>query len=174
MKLPVLLIRIPSKQFKKDSRHCARIEPPLLLRQFIRTLVRLLNADHLPSHRLSTIMKADRIIVVMNGEIVEEGSHEELIHKKGKYQNLWSKQLFVKPADERGERCRSRSPQKRDANIINDLTPGRQTTELAKVLKTTPHEEPSKNEAAQDVGRKSDSSDDPCGGHKREVSEDAK
>ena len=116
-------------------------------------------------------MKADRIIVVMNGEIVEEGSHEELIHKKGKYQNLWSKQLFVKPADERG---RSRSCQKRDANIINDLTPGRHTTELAKVLKTTPHEEPSKNEAAQDVGQKSDSLDDPCGGHKREVSEDAK
>ena len=118
-------------------------------------------------------MKADRIIVVMNGEIVEEGSHEELIHKKGKYQNLWSKQLFVKPADERSERCRSRSPQK-DANIINDLTPGRQTTELAKVLKTTPHEEPSKNEAAQDVGQKSDSLHDPCGGHKPEVSEDAK
>ena len=118
-------------------------------------------------------MKADRIIVVMNGEIVEEGSHEELIHKKGKYHNLWSKQLFVKPADESSERSRSRSPQ-RDANIINDLTPNRQTTELAKVLKTTPHEESSKDEAAQDVGRKLDSSDDPCGGHKREVSEDAK
>jgi ABC-type glutathione transport system ATPase component len=116
-------------------------------------------------------MKADHIIVVMNGEIVEEGSHEELIHKKGKYQNLWSKQLFVKPADERD---RSRSPQKRDVNIINDLTPNRQTTELAKVLKTTSHEEPSRNEAAQEVGRKSDSSDDPCGGHKREVSEDTK
>jgi ABC-type multidrug transport system ATPase subunit len=136
-------------------------------------------------------MKADHILVVMNGEIIEEGSHEELIHKKGKYQNLWSKQLFVKPADE----CnRSRSPQKRDANIINDLTPNRQTTELAKVLKTTPHEEPSKNQATQDVGRKpagsdnpcggykdestqgvvrkSDGSDDPCGGHKREVSAD--
>lgn len=49
------------------------------------------------AHRLSTVVNADRIIVVGGGEIVEQGSHEELLEKKGKYANLWSKQVFVRP-----------------------------------------------------------------------------
>jgi ABC-type dipeptide/oligopeptide/nickel transport system ATPase component len=88
-------------------------------------------------------MRADRILVVMNGEIVEEGTHDELIHAKGKYLGLWSKQVYVKPAD---DRARSQSPKKRDAEIINDLTPSRQKAELAKIMKTTAHEEPPTHE----------------------------
>lgn len=42
------------------------------------------------AHRLSTIMKMDRIVVMENGQIVEEGKHEDLIKKKsGIYQKLW-------------------------------------------------------------------------------------
>lgn len=44
------------------------------------------------AHRLSTIMKMDRIIVLDKGEIVEEGTHQELLEKKGKYSKLWNKQ----------------------------------------------------------------------------------
>jgi ATP-binding cassette subfamily B protein len=45
------------------------------------------------AHRLSTIMKMDRIIVLENGKIVEEGSHESLLKKKsGLYRRLWTKQ----------------------------------------------------------------------------------
>lgn len=40
------------------------------------------------AHRLSTIRKADRIFVVDAGHIVEEGTHEELMNKKGIYYNL--------------------------------------------------------------------------------------
>ncbi|KAH7403640.1 hypothetical protein BKA64DRAFT_574026, partial [Cadophora sp. MPI-SDFR-AT-0126] len=98
------------------------------------------------AHRLSTIMKADHIVVVMNGKIVEQGSHDELIHKNGKYHDLWSKQIFVKSAK---SRSRSRSPQKRDASIINDLTPTRQRVELAKAMKATRHEEPRKDEVKE-------------------------
>lgn len=40
------------------------------------------------AHRLSTIKDADRIIVINNGTIAEEGSYEELITKKGDFYNL--------------------------------------------------------------------------------------
>ena len=44
------------------------------------------------AHRLSTIQKMDRIIVMDNGAIVEQGSHNELLRHNGTYAKLWSKQ----------------------------------------------------------------------------------
>lgn len=44
------------------------------------------------AHRLSTIQKMDRIIVLENGRIVEEGSHQQLLGKKGIYAKLWKHQ----------------------------------------------------------------------------------
>ena len=45
------------------------------------------------AHRLSTIAKLDRIIVLKDGKIVEDGSHDELINKKrGVYAKLWARQ----------------------------------------------------------------------------------
>ena len=51
------------------------------------------------AHRLSTIADADRIIVLENGSIVEIGTHEALLSKRGRYYSLWIKQLTEdKPA----------------------------------------------------------------------------
>ncbi len=44
------------------------------------------------AHRLSTIQHMDRIIVLDNGKIVEEGSHKTLLNKKGVYAKLWAHQ----------------------------------------------------------------------------------
>lgn len=44
------------------------------------------------AHRLSTVMRSDRIVVLNQGEIVEAGSHEELIAKRGYYYRLWQGQ----------------------------------------------------------------------------------
>ncbi|KAK2032003.1 ABC transporter [Colletotrichum zoysiae] len=52
------------------------------------------------AHRLSTIMNADRIVVIEDGEVVEQGNHTELITANGRYADLWSKQTFIKPKDE--------------------------------------------------------------------------
>ncbi|MBA8779116.1 ABC transporter ATP-binding protein [Staphylococcus schleiferi subsp. coagulans] len=42
------------------------------------------------AHRLSTITHADKIVVIENGEIVEQGSHQTLIDKQGAYERLYS------------------------------------------------------------------------------------
>ncbi|MFA7628056.1 MAG: ABC transporter ATP-binding protein [Candidatus Dojkabacteria bacterium] len=44
------------------------------------------------SHRFSTVRNADRIIVLDEGKIVEEGTHEELVKKEGKYFSAFTKQ----------------------------------------------------------------------------------
>ena len=44
------------------------------------------------AHRLSTIQHADNIILLSHGEIMEQGSHQELLHQKGRYYQLYTLQ----------------------------------------------------------------------------------
>ena len=44
------------------------------------------------SHRLSSVVLADRVLMMENGRIIEEGSHRELLDRGGKYADLFSKQ----------------------------------------------------------------------------------
>ena len=86
------------------------------------------------AHRLSTIMRADRIMVIKEGYIIEQGSHEELFYSKGKYHDLWSKQIFVKPSDEA-----EKTPKKGDVHIINDVGTERKIVKLSEALKHDGH-----------------------------------
>ncbi|VYU29343.1 ATP-binding cassette domain-containing protein [Peptoniphilus gorbachii] len=45
------------------------------------------------AHRLKSIMDADKIIVLKEGKIIEEGTHEELLEKVGEYKSLWDLQF---------------------------------------------------------------------------------
>jgi subfamily B ATP-binding cassette protein MsbA len=47
------------------------------------------------AHRLSTILNADRIVVIDQGEIAEEGSHEQLLRHAGLYKKLYDMQFQV-------------------------------------------------------------------------------
>jgi subfamily B ATP-binding cassette protein MsbA len=47
------------------------------------------------AHRLSTIRKADQILVIENGRIAEQGTHETLINKEGRYYNLFTYQARI-------------------------------------------------------------------------------
>jgi subfamily B ATP-binding cassette protein MsbA len=47
------------------------------------------------AHRLSTIRQADQILVIENGQVVEQGKHEELLAKKGRYFELYTYQARI-------------------------------------------------------------------------------
>lgn len=48
------------------------------------------------SHRLSTIMNFDRIVVINDGKIEEEGNHELLLHNKGLYSKIYMNEIIAK------------------------------------------------------------------------------
>lgn len=88
-------------------------------------------------------MRSDRILVVMDGEIIEEGSHNELIRTRGKYHDLWSKQVVVKPGV---ELSKSKNPPNDDGSLINDLDSDECVMHLAKSASSTEHSERTQKE----------------------------
>jgi subfamily B ATP-binding cassette protein MsbA len=58
------------------------------------------------AHRLSTIRSADQILVMEGGEIVERGTHEDLLARDGRYRQLYDKQYkletnrFINPGED--------------------------------------------------------------------------
>ena len=55
------------------------------------------------AHRLSTVKKADKIIVLEKGKVIEQGTHSELLLKQGYYYNLVVNQLNLEVLAENGQ-----------------------------------------------------------------------
>lgn len=66
-------------------------ESELLIQQSLQELMNDRTAIVI-AHRLSTIQKMDRILVLENGAVIEDGSHAELLKRKGVYAQLWAHQ----------------------------------------------------------------------------------
>jgi ATP-binding cassette subfamily B protein len=47
------------------------------------------------AHRLSTVINADKIVVLEEGKVLEEGNHTDLFKEKGRYYQLWQQQMPV-------------------------------------------------------------------------------
>ncbi|MFN7602553.1 MAG: peptidase C39, partial [Bacteroidota bacterium] len=45
------------------------------------------------AHRLSTVFQAEKIVVLENGKVAEQGQHTDLMQNKGAYFNLWKQQF---------------------------------------------------------------------------------
>ena len=72
------------------------------------------------AHRLSTIRAVDRIIVLQNGQIIEEGNHADLVSQAGHYAELYNTYFRHQSPDYRPE------PVTEDVNLLNILPQRRQ------------------------------------------------
>lgn len=80
---PILVLDEATSALDSDSER--------LIQQALRELMKGRTAIVI-AHRLSTIQRMDRILVLENGSIAEEGSHQELLGRNGTYADLWKHQ----------------------------------------------------------------------------------
>ena len=98
------LIRNPSILILDEATSALDAESEFLVQQAIdknlggRTVIVI-------AHRLSTVEKADKILVIKNGNIVQEGKHLDLINEDGVYAGLVKRQLLGTKTEEETEKA---------------------------------------------------------------------
>jgi hypothetical protein len=112
--------------------------------RLIQDSIRLLSANRTTlviAHRLSTVVDADQILVMREGEIVEAGTHAELLEEHGLYHQMWMRELDSKAPG---------SPSKggKPAAAGEGAVPGTATTMTMTTSSTSPARPPPSGEAA--------------------------
>lgn len=123
-------------------------------------------------------MNADRIIVIGDGEVAEQGSHDELIRANGKYADLWSRQVFLKPKDKNSTDSDEEEGENKGTGIVNDLSTEATKSVLAKVQSTTSSQKPvsdnqaegsTQNPASEEISTNGGAKEGQSSEHKKEV-----
>jgi ABC-type multidrug transport system fused ATPase/permease subunit len=91
----------PSILILDDSTASVDSETEKLIRQALERLIKN-RTTFIITHRLPIIRNADLILVLQDGELVEKGTHKELIARKGVYKEVYESQLLVHQAPEEG------------------------------------------------------------------------
>lgn len=65
------------------------VENELTVKQAIVNLLKKKKTVVMIAHTMSIVKQADKIIVIADGKVKEEGTHDELIEKNGKYAAMW-------------------------------------------------------------------------------------
>jgi subfamily B ATP-binding cassette protein MsbA len=81
---PILILDEATSSLDSESERSVQEALELLMRNRTTLVI---------AHRLSTVRRADRIVVVVHGRIVEEGSHNELFERDGEYRKLYNLQF---------------------------------------------------------------------------------
>ena len=89
----VILLDEATSALDADSEHEVQQSLDKLMAQGGKTIMVI-------AHRLSTIKDADTIIVLKYGQVVEQGSHDQLIAKNGTYKQLVDRQLTKQKLEE--------------------------------------------------------------------------
>lgn len=84
------------------------------------------------AHRLSTIMKCDRIYVMDKGQVIEEGTHEDLLRLRGYYYKLWTGQT-CRDLDEAAATLDGEKKMKYKIENLEDITDSRE------IMQSTPN-----------------------------------
>lgn len=98
------------------------------------------------AHRLSTIVDADRIIVIKDGAILEQGPPAELLRSKGKYYRLWTKQMGIQDVPDNPER----GSEEAEKDIDSETKRGKQKEQAEK----SPKLNQESNRSQSDPGKK--------------------
>ncbi|MCR5641481.1 MAG: hypothetical protein K6G04_09040 [Lachnospiraceae bacterium] len=82
-------IRYANQEATDEATASLDIENELLVKQAIANLLKKDKTVIMIAHTLSVVKHADHIIVVSDGRIVEQGTHEQLLSMNGKYASMW-------------------------------------------------------------------------------------
>jgi len=82
-KAPIILFDEATSALDSESEHIIQKALPEIIGKHTAIII---------AHRLSTVANLDRIIVMHDGSIIEEGNHSQLLAKKGRYYSLWKRQ----------------------------------------------------------------------------------
>lgn len=113
-----VLMRKPQIVLLDEATSALDAESEFLVQEALDRLIRTLGATViLVAHRLSTVLNANKICVVKNGNVVEQGTHDQLLELRGIYAALFERQIAKKENNIDSKMYSSPTPEKEPGRL---------------------------------------------------------